>query len=61
MALRRRGDARQDAQALLPDNPLRLLVALQMAALFTLVLWGLGWVRERWGRRACWEARRSWG
>ena len=49
VGLRRRGDAKPDAKALLPDNPLRLMVALQMALLFTLVLWGLGWVRERFG------------
>src|SRR5690606_19125905 len=34
---------------LLPRNPLRLGAAIQMAVLFTLVLWGLAAVGERFG------------
>lgn len=47
-AWRRSGTASAEA-GLLPGNPLRLGTAIQMAVLFTLVLWGLAAVRERFG------------
>jgi len=47
-AWRKSGTASAEA-GLLPGNPLRLGAAIQMAVLFTLVLWGLAAVRERFG------------
>lgn len=32
-----------------PDNPLQVLAALQMAVVFQMVLFGVFWMRERWG------------
>lgn len=49
VALALRGRAGQDVATVLPDNPLRLGSALQMAALFQVVLYGLDFVRGRFG------------
>jgi len=44
----RRHDETVD-ESLLPKNPLGLFAAIQMALLFVVVLWALGWVRATWG------------
>lgn len=45
----RAGRAGETAEAPVPGNPLRLGAALQMVALFTVVLWALDAVRDRFG------------
>ena len=44
-----RGSRNEGAKTALPENPLQLLPAIQMAVAFQLVLWALDWTRGHYG------------
>lgn len=44
----RRG-RKEDPHDVPPDNPLQVVAALQMAVVFQMVLFGVFWMRDRWG------------